>query len=36
VAWGDDTYGQVSNAPKGRDFVDVEAGSFFGLDKMAS
>src|SRR5262245_5279189 len=31
VAWGDDTHGQVSNAPTGSDFIAIQGGGFYGL-----
>jgi hypothetical protein len=31
IAWGLDSYGQVSNVPEGNDFVDVAAGKYHGL-----
>lgn len=30
-AWGDDSFGQVSNLPAGSNFVDVAAGGYHGL-----
>jgi len=30
-AWGDDTYGQVSDLPTGSNFTDVSAGGYHGL-----
>ena len=31
AAWGYDSYGQVSNAPEGSDFVAVGAGAYYGI-----
>jgi alpha-tubulin suppressor-like RCC1 family protein len=33
LVWGDDTWGQIKNIPKYKDFVEIDAGPYYCLAK---